>query len=143
MLPWPWPDYPSEGEEVLLLAGQERLRLEERKNSRQEIYPVANHQDERSVTRAAMVLPYPPAAQPGRDKVEDLSPLRVLADVELRYKLPSDSRTRVTLYRDVKRSFSVDVAGDVGIQSFLLIDRTRHFFTAHATTVEDECVKNE
>ena len=71
--------------------------------------------------RLAMVL----------EKVEDLSPLRVLAAMELRYELETSSSTRVPLDCDVKRAFAINEASEVGIQPFLLIVRTDRIFTAH------------
>jgi hypothetical protein len=58
------------------------------------------------------------------NQVKDLPSFRALTDVELWYELPSSSRPLVPLDSDVKRTFSVDVTGYVGIQPFLLIDRT-------------------
>ena len=90
-----------------------------------------------------MVLANPSTAEPLDDQVEDLPSFGILTDMELGDELPTGSRARVPLDRDVERTFSVDVAGYVGIKPFLLIDRTRHIVTAHATTVEDRCDKDE
>ena len=65
------------------------------------------------------------------DEVEDLGPRRVLTDMELRHELPTHPSSRMTLYSHVKRTLAVYEAGDVRIQPFLLIDRTRHIVTAH------------
>ncbi len=71
-----------------------------------------------------MVLPDAAAAEASRSQVEDLTALRVLADMELRDELPAGNRRCVPLYGDVERSLPVDETRDVGIQPFLLIDRT-------------------
>jgi hypothetical protein len=118
--------------EVLLLAAEEGLRFEERNDLRQKIVPVANHEHQRGVARSAVVLAYPSAAEPPSDQVEDLTSFRILADVELGHELPSGSRAGVPLNGDVKRTFSVYEARDVGIQPSLLIVRTRRIVTAHA-----------
>jgi hypothetical protein len=71
-----------------------------------------------------MVLLDPSTTQAHGDRVQDLSPFLVLADVELRNELPSGSRARIPLNRYVERSFSIDITRDVRIQPFLLINRT-------------------
>jgi hypothetical protein len=75
------------------------------------------------------------AAEPALEEIEDLSPLRVLADVELGHELPTSSCAPVPLNRYVKRTFSVDEASKISIQPFLLIVRTDRIFTAHAHTL--------
>ena len=79
-----------------------------------------------------MVLTDPSAAKPSLKEVEDLSSLRVLADVELRHELPTSSGARVPLECDVKRAFAIDEASKICIQPFLLIVRTDRIVTAHA-----------
>ena len=71
-----------------------------------------------------MVLPDRPTAKSFSDQVEDLTPFMNLAYMELRNQLPPEPSARVSLHSYVKRSFSVDVASYIGIQPFLLIDRT-------------------
>ena len=78
-----------------------------------------------------MVLAYPSAAKPSHYQVKDLTPLWILADMELRDELPSGPRPGIPLDGDVERPFSVDVTRNVGIQPFLLIDRTCRIVTAH------------
>ena len=82
------------------------------------------------IIRAPVVLPDGPTADPCSDQVKDLRPTHVLADSELRHELPTDSRARVLLDRNVKASFSVDETGYLGIQPFLLIGRTCRIVTA-------------
>ena len=67
--------------------------------------------------------------EPHLNQLENLSPVSVLADMELRHELESDATRAVSLHRDREASFSVDVTRDVAIQSFLLIVRTRHVVT--------------
>jgi hypothetical protein len=118
------PNDVGESVEVPLLAAQKGIRLEERDYLTQEIGSIANDEHESRVLRSAMVLLDPSAAQPVLDEVEDLTPLRVLADMELRHELPTNPRARIPLDGNVEGSFSIDVARDVGIQPFLLVDRT-------------------
>src|SRR5256714_4957955 len=61
--------------------------------------------------------------------MENLSPVTVLADVELRNQLKPDATARIALHRDREAAFSVDVTRDIAIQPFLLIVRTRHVVT--------------
>jgi hypothetical protein len=121
----------GEGLELLLLGAEKWLRLEERDHLGEEVIPVPHDEHQTGVTVAAMVLSYPSAAESQLDQVEDLTPLGVLADVKFRYESPTDPRARISLDGDVEGTFSVDVTRNVGIQSFLLIDRTCRIFTVH------------
>jgi hypothetical protein len=125
----------GEGHELLLLCAQERMSFEERNDPGKKIIPVADDVHQGGVGRSAVVRLYPSTAKPTLDQVENLTTLGVLTDVELRNELPTGSRRRVPLNGDVKRTFSVDVARNVGIQPFLLIDRTRCVVTFHAPTL--------
>ena len=122
-----------EGQELLLLAAQKGLRLEERDDLREKIVAFSHHENDRHVSRAPMIRLDPAAVEPMSDEVEDLTPLGALTDVELRNELPTVLRARVPLDRNVERAFSVYVARDVGIQPFLLINRTLHIVTAHVS----------
>src|SRR5262249_12795719 len=62
-------------------------------------------------------------------QLENLSPVSVLADVKLRNELKTETTARITLHRNRKASFSVDVPCDVAIQPFLRIVRTRQVVT--------------
>jgi hypothetical protein len=64
--------------------------------------------------------------------VEHLSALPILAYVKLGDELHMQSRARVSLDCNVKTSFSVDEAGNIGIKPFLLIVRTDQIVTVHA-----------
>src|SRR6266516_2306971 len=68
-------------------------------------------------------------AEPLSNQLEHLSPVAILADVELRDELKSNTAQLVALHRDREASFSVDVTRDVAVQPFLLIVRTRHVVT--------------
>ena len=68
-------------------------------------------------------------AEPRHDQLEHLGPVTVLADMELRHELKTDATRTVSLHRDRKASFSVDMTREVAIQPFLLIVRTRHVVT--------------
>ena len=90
-------------------------------------FAVTYHENERSITFA--VRPDAAATEPRTDELEDLGPVTVLADLELRNELKSDATGRVALHRDREASFSVNITRDVAIQPFLLIVRTRHVVT--------------
>jgi hypothetical protein len=121
----------SEDMEVLLLAAQEGIRVEEGNHLPQEIGSIAHDEHESRVPRSAMVLLDPSTAQAKLDEVEDLTSLRILAYVELRHELPTGPRARISLDGNVEGTFSIDVARDVGIQPFLLVYRTCCIVTAH------------
>jgi hypothetical protein len=125
----------GERDELLLLCAQKRMSFEERNHLRQEVIPIAHDVHQRGVRRATMVRLYPSAAEPVANQVKDLTALRVLTDVEFRDELPTGPRCRIPLNGDVKRTFSVDVARNVGVQPFLLIDRTRSVVTFHGSTL--------
>ena len=129
----------SEGQILGLLRTQEGLTIEKRDDSCHKIVPVAHHQHKRGVARTAVVLANASAAEPALEEIKDLSPLRILADVELRHELPTNSCARVPLNCYVKRTFSVDEASKISIQPFLLIVRTDRIFTAHAHTLRRGC----
>src|SRR5262249_18452624 len=101
--------------------------LEERNHAVEELAAVTHHQDERSIALA--VRSYSAASEPRTDQLEHLSPVAVLADMELRNELKAVVAAWIALHRDREASFSVDVPCDVAIQPFLLIVRTRHVVT--------------
>ena len=78
-----------------------------------------------------MVLLYPSTAESLHEQIEHLAALGVLADMELGNELQLQSRGRVPLDSYVKTSFSVDEAGQIGVEPFLLIVRTDQIVTAH------------
>jgi len=124
-------DDTGEGQEVLQLAAHEWLRLEEGDHLRHQVIPIPDHEHQWRVRGAVMVLPDPSTAEPLPDQVKYLPAFRILADVELWNELPTNPRPRIPLNGDVEWPFSVDVSRNVGIQPFLLIDRTRRFVTSH------------
>src|SRR2546423_10924287 len=79
----------GEGCELRALAAEQRFSFEERNDPCQEVVPPAYDVHQRGVACAAMVLPDCSTPKPLADEVEDLRPLRVLADVELRHELPT------------------------------------------------------
>ena len=85
-------------------------------------FPHYKHQC--GVTRAVLILLYPSATEPKLYEVKDLTALGHLADMELGNELPSLLTSGIALDGDMKTPFAIDVAGDVRIQPFLLIDRT-------------------
>ena len=114
--------------EVRVLRREHGVTLEERNDAFEQVAAVTNHEDERPITSA--IRPDATATEPRTDELEDLCPVTVLADMELRNELESDATGRVALHRDREASFSVDVTRDVAIQPFLLIVRTRHVVTS-------------
>ncbi len=121
------PNHLSELHEVRLLARQQRATLEEWDDAVQEVGPVSNDQHNRPIMSAVRFDVA--ASEPLSNQLEHLSPVSVLADVKLGDELKTESTARITLHRDRKASFSVDVPSDVAIQPFLLIVRTRHVVT--------------
>jgi hypothetical protein len=113
---------------VRRLAGEKRGLLEERNNRLQQIDPPSHHEDNRTIL-FAIWLDVTATAEAGLDQLENLSPVTVLADVELGHKLKTSPARRIPVHDDREASFSVDIAGNVAVQPFLLIVRTRHIFT--------------
>jgi hypothetical protein len=99
---------------------------------------VAIAHDEHECTVPAAVPSDATASESCLDQPEDLSPVAVLADMELRDQLKPDTTGRIALHRDREAAFSVDVTRDVAIQPFLLIVRTRHFVTVDAQSDDYE-----
>jgi len=133
----------SEGEKRLLLGAQEGLAFEERDDTFQKVGPPPDHEHETRVLGPAVVLPDRSATESRAEEVEDLPTLGILADVELRYELPTGSRTRVPLDRHMERAFTIDETSEIRIQPFLLIVRTGQIVTAHVATVRSRCDMNE
>ena len=113
--------------EVRLLAREHGVAFEERHDAIEEVAALAHdeHQGPISSTVGLDVS----ASESTPDQLEHLSPVAVLADMELGDELITDATTRVALHRDREASFSVDVTRDVTVQPFLLIVRTRHVVT--------------
>ena len=86
-----------------------------------------------------MVLPDPSAAESALEEVEDLSPHRILADMELGHELETSPSARVPLDRYMKRAFAIDEASEVSIQPFLLIVRTDRIVTVHRHNLRRGC----
>jgi hypothetical protein len=63
------------------------------------------------------------------DQLENLSPVAILADVELWNQLIAALARGIAVHDDREAPFSVDVARYVAVQPFLLIVRTRHVVT--------------
>jgi hypothetical protein len=79
--------------EVRVLRREQRVAFEEGNDPIEKVSPVANNQDERSV--ASAIRSDAPAVEPLTDQFEYLSPVAVLADMELRYELKTVPATRV------------------------------------------------
>ena len=117
----------SELLEVRLLRREHWVSLEEGDHPPEQVVAIPNDEHERTIVSA--VRSDRTAAEPVADQLEHLSPVAVLADMELRNELIPDPAGRVALNRDRETSFSIDVTRDVAIQPFLLIVRTRHVVT--------------
>jgi hypothetical protein len=122
---------PRKHQEVLLFATEQWLELEERNYLGQEVLSVPDHIDQCRISCSTMVLLDPSTPEPTMDQVEDLSPVGILTDMELRDELPATPCMRVALDCNVERSFSVHIPSDVCIQSFLLVVRTGQIVTVH------------
>ena len=110
-----------------MLRREKGTSLEERNHPLEQILAVSNHKNESSIVLAIRLDVA--TAEPLAEYLEHLSPVTVLADMELRNELKPDTTRRVALHRDREASFSVDVPRDVAVQPFLLIVRTRHVVT--------------
>src|SRR5437763_10594376 len=113
--------------EVRLLRREHGVAFEEGNDAFEQVLALAH--DEHECTIASAVRSDGAAPKSVANQLEDLSPVAILADVELRNELKPDATSRVALHRDRETSFSVDVTRDVAIQPFLLIVRTRHVVT--------------
>ena len=82
--------------EVRVLRREQRVAFEEGNDPIEKVSPVANNQDERSV--ASAIRSDAAAVEPLTDQFEYLSPVAVLADMELRYELKTVPATRVALH---------------------------------------------
>src|SRR5580658_7008627 len=116
--------YVGKGDELLLFAANQRILLEEGNNFPEQIITAAHGQHVGVVARAFVILPDHPAIKSLSNEVENLDPRHILTNSELRNELKTDSRTGIPLDGYVKATFSINKTCDVGVQSFLLIDRT-------------------
>src|SRR5262245_24694738 len=117
----------GELQEVRLLRREQWVAFEERDDAVEQVLALSHDEDERTITSA--VRSDGATTQPSLNQHQHLSPVAVLADMELRNELKPDPTGRVALHRDREAPFSVDIPGDVAIQPFLLIVRTRHVVT--------------
>jgi hypothetical protein len=113
-----------EGTELLLLGAEEWGCFEEGDDPVQEIIAAPHYVHKCRVRCATMVVDDPAATKTLLNQVDDLSPFTILTDAEFRNELPTDPRARIPLNGNMERTFPVDVARNIGIQPFLLIDRT-------------------
>src|SRR6266436_3844475 len=109
--------------EVRVFRREDWVLFEEWNDAFEQVFAVSHHENECPITLA--VRPDAAATEPRTDELENLGPVTVLADMELRYELKSDATGRVAFHRDREASFSVYITRDVAIQPFLLIVRTR------------------
>src|ERR1700742_272471 len=93
--------------EVRVLRREHRVAFEERDHALEQIVAIAHDQHECTVLAA--VRPDAAASESLLDQMEHLSPVAVLADMELRNQLKPDATGRIALHRDREASFSVYV----------------------------------
>ena len=108
--------------EVRMLRGENWVSFEEWNHSFEQVVEIAHDEHESTIPTA--VRSKASATESLLDQLEHLSPVAVLADVELRNELKPDTTGRLALHRDREAAFSIDVTRDVAIQPFLLIVRT-------------------
>ena len=121
------PDDTGEYLEIHPLRREEGTSLEERKDALEQRLAVSHHEHQCPIVPAVRLDVA--TAEPVAYQLQYLSPVAVLADVELRNQLKPDAARPIPLHRYGKASFSVDVSRYVAIESFLLIVRTRHVVT--------------
>ena len=117
----------SELAKVRLLRRKDRDAFEERNDALEKRLTLTNYEHQRLIMLAIRLDVA--TAEPVANQLENLSPVTVLADMELRNELKPDATRTVSLHRDREASFSVHVPCDVAVQPFLLIVRTRHVVT--------------
>jgi hypothetical protein len=88
-------DDASELLEILLLRREQRGTLEEWDHPLEQRLTIPHNQHQRAITLA--VAPDRPAAEPRLDQLEHLSPVAILADMELWYELKPDATRCVAL----------------------------------------------
>ena len=113
--------------DVSLFRGEQRVSFEEGNHAPEECAAISHDVHECTIRLAVRLDVATAESRP--DQLENLGPVTVLADVELRYELKPDATRTVALHRDREASFSVDETSYVAIQPFLLIVRTRHVVT--------------
>jgi hypothetical protein len=108
-------DIPEEFEVPLLLRVQ-RVPFEEWNHPDREVLSIPDDENERPVTPAStMVRLDDAAAQPFPNRFEDVSAASILADMEFRDGLPSDSYVDTSLKGNMKAALTVDKTRDVVI----------------------------
>ena len=117
---------------VLLLRGQKRRSFEERDNALQQVHTPSNdvHQ---STVLPSVGLDVTASPESLANQLEHLSPVAVLADMELWNQLKTASTRGIAIDGDRKAALTIYIARDVTIQPFLLIVRTRHIVTVSPT----------
>jgi hypothetical protein len=120
-------DDPSELLEVRSFRRQKRDAFEERDDALKKRLSLANYEHQRHVALAIRLDVA--TAETIANEFQHLSPVAVLADMELRDELETNATRSIALHRNREASFSVYVTRDVAVQPFLLIVRTRHVFT--------------
>src|SRR5262249_31421954 len=92
----------SERLDVLLLCREQGVTFEEWYDAVEKVAAPAHHEHQRSI--ASTVRSDASTAEPLPDQLENLRPVAVLADMELRNELKSDATTRIALHRDREAS---------------------------------------
>ena len=110
------PDNFSEEFEVPLLLRVQRIPFEEWNHLDREVLPISDDENERPVTPAStMIRLDDAAAQPVPNRFEDVLAALILADMEFRDGLPSDSYVDTALKGNMEAALTVDKTRDVVI----------------------------
>ena len=114
--------------ELRPLGRHQRRCLEERDHDLKEIAPSSNYVHEGAIT-PPVPLDVADSSKPLLDQTKNLSTIVVLTHVKLRNQLKTSAAGWIAVHDHGEGTLSVDVTGNVAIQPFLLIVRTRHIFT--------------
>jgi hypothetical protein len=122
------PDDLSESLKLSLLGGQKRRHLEKRDHAFEQVSSPSYDEHQGLVTQSVSLDVSAPT-EADLNQSQNLSTIAVLAHVKLWYELKSTPARGIAIYNDGEGTLPIDVTGNVAIQPFLLIVRTRHIVT--------------
>ena len=126
------PNNVGEAAELSLFATEKRIPFEEGDHLIEEIPPPTDNKHKSVVAnRVLMIFPELSTIEVFTDEIKNLLPTNILTYTKFRHKLKTNSRAWIPLERNMEAAFSVYKSCDVGIQSFLLIDRTCRVVTVN------------
>ena len=111
-----------------MLRGEERRPLEKRNHVLEKVASSSDDIDQCTIL-PSVGLDVAASSEPLAYQSKHLSPVTVLADMELGNQLIAAATRGVAVDGDCKAALAIYVARNVAIQPFLLIVRTRHIFT--------------